>query len=103
MDGSGYVDRASVGNGDRVGSFVLWSLLKDKGSVNPGQRVFRQQGGDFNSLLAECTLASTSLAFCDFDGQTVSSENFLAHSFIHIFIYSASAKHCDRTQKEHKP
>lgn len=72
-------------------------------SVNPVRRVFRQQGGDFSSLPAKCNLASASLAFCDFDGQTVSSENFLAHSFIHIFIYSASAKHCDRTQREHKP
>lgn len=57
--------------------------------MNPGQQIFRQQGGDFNSLQAEWNLASASLAFCDFDGQAVSSENFLAHSFIHIFIYSA--------------
>lgn len=92
-----------MGIGDRVGSSALSSLFKDKRALNPRLRVFRQQGSIFNSLLVECNLASASLAFCDFDGQTVSSENFLAYPFIHIFIYSATAKHCDRTQKEHKP
>ena len=103
VDGLGPVDRASVGDGDG------WDLLpsrvfsRTRGLCESGQRVFRQQGGDFNSVLAECNLVCTLLAFCDLDGQIVSSENFLAHSFTHIFIYSASAKHCDRTQKEHKP
>lgn len=80
----------------------LESSQGQEGSVNLA-RVFRQQGGHFNSVLAECNLASTLLAFCDLDGEIVSSENFLAHSFTHIFIYSASAEHCDRTQREHKP
>lgn len=38
-----------------------------------------------------------------FNGQTVSSESFLGPAFIHLFIYSASAKRHGRTQREHKP
>lgn len=92
-----------MGNGGGRGLLPSGVFSRTRGLCESGQRVFRQQGGHFNSVLAECNLASTLLAFCDLDGEIVSSENFLAHSFTHIFIYSASAEHCDRTQREHKP
>lgn len=61
-------------------------FLRTKGSVNPGQWVFRQQGGNFNSLLSKWNLASTSLAFCNFDGQSLLRILLPIPSFMYSFI-----------------
>jgi hypothetical protein len=90
-------DGASVGSGGRARCFALSSFLpKDRGLFEPWTVSFRQQGSESNSPAAEWSLASSSLAFCDFAGQALLRIFLPVPSFIYSFIQVLS------TVAEHK-